>query len=245
MQSRMKELEKILADTKKLLCGTGVQIDENHQNNLGVSPPRVPKIYSYILSPPSDEGIQGVGLKIKIFNQRLCHQHLLWHLMFKGCTVLEWLILYKHLEGLKIWERNLDACACLFGVLSQSSSTRERLDHMTSRTRPIHKWLRSIEFPEDQHGVFGKSLLDFVLRTLSVPKKGLPISELYQHEIFRFDNPTPIPISRMGVGYKDKGSMGPDREEIPDLDDELIISNSFDTKTLVCRWRELQAPPTV
>jgi hypothetical protein len=107
-------------------------------------------------------------------------------------------------------------CACLAGVLSQSSASREGVLNWNSQLRPIHKSLSS-KFPnaKSKDNVKEKSLLELVLQELKVPKRAIAKSELYtvSESVIPKKRPTEKPW--MGVGYKDKGNLPEDDRPEP------------------------------
>jgi hypothetical protein len=169
-------------------------------------------------SPTCQE--EGKGLMVRIFDGKLCHRHLLWHLLFRGITTLEWFILYLKFESLPIREDAMLKRACLTLLISSSSKSRKTLDHWSSRTKPIHKQLAS-RVPLRDSEFFGKynTLLDFVISKLQIPKKGMSISELYKTSEITIPRINPAPERWRGIGYKDKGSMS--SEERMDLPEDV------------------------
>lgn len=152
---------------------------------------------------------------LKIYDMKHCHRHLLWHILFKGCTSLEWFILFQNLENKKMVASE-ESRVCLFGVLSLSASTRERLPHWTSRTKPLFRLLKTRKATEDSR-FSGMSLLEVVVSSLKIPQKGAPVDELYVIQNFTPRRPTVKELCRIGVGYKDKGTLSPETEYIPTL----------------------------
>lgn len=179
---------------------------------------------------------QGEILLVKIFDHKVCHRHLLWHLMFRGISLVEWFIIFQKLEfQLKTLDRAY--CACLFGVLSRSSSTRKGLDSWTSRTKPIHKWAKSKNVSMNSK-LSEDDLLQYLIRKLMIPQKGESIDTLYNvQKIYPFGI-KPRELSRIGVGYKDKGSMS-NSEIIPEPDSELALEESFEILDLKGDWEKI------
>jgi hypothetical protein len=135
-------------------------------------------------------------------------RHLIWHLLFKGSTVLDWFLIFEDMNlNLKSAPRLVTICQC--GVLIEASKTRKRLDSFNSRTRPLFKKLKAQRLERSSASKSEtKSLLDVVVQNLVVPNKGLPTSELYSKSEVKFRYP-PVPEKPyIGVGYKDKGSLG-------------------------------------
>jgi len=191
---------------------------------------RTPGRFTLPLSTPVSRDAPGRSLRIKIPDVGLARRHLLWHLLFKGITVLEWFILSYLLE-LTLRGGLRGPCACFAGVLSLGSKTRKRLESWNSQLRPIHTILSS-KIPHvksaDMEGI--QSLLDLVIRELKIPQKALSKSELYTTTEIEIPKIRPKAERYIGVGYKDKGNLpsgnrlepGPAEEDwIPTLNSRL------------------------
>lgn len=177
------------------------------------------------------------AIEVKLFDRRVCHRHLLWYLLFRGITVLEWFLLYQNLES-QPRARMERSSACLWGVLSLSANTRKGLAEWTSTTKPIHKILKSHTVQAGSEiGVAG-SLLEFVISELNLPQKGLPKDNLFATRIVELKYAKPRELSRIGVGYKDKGSIAPEALE-PPLADPLPIKELVEIDFLDSLWREI------
>jgi hypothetical protein len=79
-----------------------------------------------------------------------------------------------------------------------------------------------------------------IVKKLRIPQKGLPLEQLLTitgDTLVRY--PKPIPISLIGVGYRDKGSMGP--EVVIDLTEEEILEHSIAVEEFssLDSWNEL------
>lgn len=172
------------------------------------------------------------GLLVKTFSGKLSvPRHLLWHLLFKNITVIDWFLLLKYLE-LNLKGSNELFNACLAGVLSLSSSTRIGLKDREDQLKPIHKKL--LGTPKWDPNL-KETLLDCIIRILGVPQKGMPLDQIRTIGRITRKNPRPLPVNRIGVGYKDHGSMGPDRPESPP-DDLEVISSNFNEKSVFELW---------
>jgi hypothetical protein len=180
------------------------------------------------------------GLLVKFHLRGLkISRHLLWHSIFKGINVIQWFLLFEFLElNLKRGSRFFNAC--LFGVLSTSSSSRMEMKNWNFQTKPIHREFRNhilkTEFLENKER--GISLLDFILIILNVPNKGLSIDKILTVFETSIQYPVPKPTPWRGVGYKDKGSMGGYGPEPAPLNDkEILLLNEFDTSSLLSDWK--------
>lgn len=202
-------------------------------------PPRI-----FIPQSPmtSDRRIKGIMIKLHLGGEKVA-RHLLWHLLFKGIKVTEWFLLYEYLS------RNIKGgskvhCACLFGALSESASSRKRVDSFTSTLRPIHKDLRAIKPKLDDKLLRVENTLELITKILNVPHKGLPIDKLITVSETSVIVPRPRDLSRIGVGYKDKGSFGV--SDIPEsvTTDEILSDshNNFEESSLLDFWRDSLYP---
>jgi hypothetical protein len=152
-----------------------------------------------------DRVIKGILVKLHLGGVKVA-RHLLWHLIFKGSDVLTWFLLFEFLFlNKKVAYK--DFSVCLAGVLSESCRTRKSLQHFNSQLKPIHKILEAYH-PRREKEFFGDSLLEYSLRILNVSKKGLPLTRLLTQEVVSARIPRPRKPNSMGVGYKDKGSLG-------------------------------------
>lgn len=161
--------------------------------------------------------------------------HLLWHLLFKGSTVMDWFLLHEFLfRNQKNASKSY--CACLSGVLSEGSKTRMGLHSFQHQMKPIHKGLRSL-IPREDLKVLGGSLLDLVISQLEIPQKGLPKDKLYTVIKQSLRDPVPPSPQWRGVGYKDKGSMG---DGFPASLDEIIDESlGFDSSDFLSLWSRI------
>lgn len=162
---------------------------------------------------------EGHGILVKIFQPKVCHRHLLWHLIFKNISALEWFILFQKFNSQikrgQVGENGL----YLTLLLTLSSSTRERFGTWGSKTKSIFRFLQSIE-PQIEVEILGsENLLEHLIDKLKIPKRGLPISNLYKAEKIILPRTVVSPELYVGVGYKDKGSMSStERIDLPWVD---------------------------
>lgn len=210
------------------------------EDTWGISPPRGHKIFTYNLKAPSTNS-EGYFYRILIFDHKVFHKHLLWHTLYKGITVLEWFCLSQSIEFLTKRSDSLSCGTCLVGVLRQSSITRKRILDVTSRLKPI---FRSFESRYSNRKFDTKTedetLLDYLHKVLGIPQKGLPIKELYSLKKIEIPRIIPQQRNRIGVGYKDKGSMGPEREDpLPSDDQEL--TPYFDVNLYIQNWKNIES----
>jgi hypothetical protein len=75
---------------------------------------------------------------------------------------------------------------------------------------------------------------------LGIPQRGLPTNDLYNLTKIEIPRTIPRRSNRIGVGYKDKGSMGPDRED-PCLPEDEILTPYFEVSNFVERWKNTKA----
>lgn len=176
---------------------------------------------------------EGQGVLVEAFDTRVLHRHLLWHLLFRGTSSLEWMMLYQKLESQLRVEKNM-VCACLTLLLTLSSKTRKRFEHWSSKTKPIHKQLISIT-PKADSQLFEQydSLLDYSVSQLRIPQKGMSLKELYRVQKVSIPIVRPTEEQYVGVGYKDKGSMSPQEViELPEDVSKFQLESDLERKTL-------------
>jgi hypothetical protein len=211
------------------------------EDTWGISPPRGHKIFTYNLKTPTTNS-EGYIYRILIFDHKVFHRHLLWHTLYKGITVLEWFCLSQSIEFLTKRSDSLGCGTCLVGVLRQSSITRKRISDLTSRLRPIFRSFKSrvnSKWKSDARAKDG-TLLDYLHQVLDIPQKGLPITELYSLKKIEIPRIIPQQSNRIGVGYKDKGSMGPEGEDpLPSDDQEL--TPFFEVNLYIQNWKTIES----
>ena len=125
----------------------------------GISPPKGPKFFTYNLKTPSTTS-DGKEIRITLFDYKIAHRHLLWYSIYKGINILEWWILSQQITNLEKRNDSLEVGACLVGVLSLCSKTRNRLEFLTSRLKPIHFLLENRQYSyliDDQPDPLGVS----------------------------------------------------------------------------------------
>jgi hypothetical protein len=224
----------------------GVVVDKDPFSPLEESTPSLKKGFRSLpgkffipIRPPHGEN-PGQAIEVKVFDSRVSHRHLLWHLLFRGITALEWWILLQKLEiSLKTGER-LSKCVSLFGVLRLSGKTRKRLPSWSSRLRPIHKWMTSQDGQKGLSSLGGKNLLEYVTKELKVPQKGEPTEYLYTSRVLPYFLRRPRPPRFAGVGYKDKGTLGGSVIDLPS--EEEWTPGDFDWGSqLLPLWKETLA----
>lgn len=187
------------------------------------------------LQPPNSDVRYSLGLEIVLLaKSKVVISHLLWKLIYKGGLVLEWWLLYEYLSrNIRSTDENYFACLC--GVLKLSSATRKSVLDFQSHLRPIQKFLSEKRTIVDN--VPYKNLLEFVHSELKLPKSGSSDNSLYRQAIRTIPFQKPPELNRIGVGYKDKGSMGPET-----LEGSGVLLNSpsdLDEKDFLRVWTSL------
>lgn len=233
--SGMNPVQLFVADTVES------KTESQSEDTWGISPPRGPRTFFYNLKAPSRSS-EGYSYKILVFDYRVFHRHLLWHTLYKGITVLEWFCLSQGFTFLKNRTDSLSYGTCLVGALSCSAATRKGVVEVTSRLKPIFRSLQSYKCPKWESDSRSKdgTLLDLFHQVLGIPQRGLPKNDLYNLTKIEIPRTIPRRSNRIGVGYKDKGSMGPDREE-PYLSDDEILTPYFEVSHFVERWQNTKA----
>jgi hypothetical protein len=135
---------------------------------------------------------------------------LLWQLLFKGITVTEFMVLDELLK--RRWGNMAnDTKMVIAFLIFLSLSTRKGLNDLNSKTRPVFNRLP----PKFLQRFKSRNPLDDVSAFLGLPRKGRSVS--LSHEFRTRRNRKSRAVSRMGIGYKDKGSMGEPGRLSPDL----------------------------
>lgn len=171
---------------------------------------------SFILNLKEPQGdTPGKRFVVKIHGDRkYVLRHLLWKLIFQGLVPLEWLILYREFE-IQIKEDPSSLKVKYLGLLLLSSNnTRKRLPNWKSCSRSIFKSLKQcLALSSNSPRI---NLLDEMVFEFKIPKKGDNVENVYSFFTQNFYNKKPIPVNRIGVGYKDKGSLKQGYDEVPE-----------------------------
>lgn len=163
-------------------------------------------------------------------------KHLSGNCIFKGISVMDWFLLYEFVSR-NVKSSEYDYFACLCGILKLSSGTRKgALRSFSSRLRPIRKIVSELRLLGANSG---EESLNILSEVLSVPKQTMMSDELYSVREEMRRNPRPLPINRIGVGYKDKGSLGSGIILEPDPSETL--PHVFDEKNFLTHWIEIQS----
>lgn len=187
------------------------------------------------LPPPNSEVRYSLGLEVVLLaKSKVVISHLLWKLIYKGILVLEWFLLYEYLSYNKR-SSDLDYFASLCGVLKLSGATRKSVLDFQSHLRPIQRSLSEKRSIADN--IPNKTLLDYVHLVLMLPKMGSSSDSLYRQALRNIPFRKPPEPNRIGVGYKDKGSMGPESVERPGV--VLNSPSEFDEKDFLRVWNSL------
>lgn len=204
----------------------------------GISPPKGPKFFTYNLKTPSTTS-DGKEIRITLFDYKIAHRHLLWYSIYKGINILEWWILSQQITNLEKRNDSLEVGACLVGVLSLCSKTRNRLEFLTSRLKPIHLLLENRQYSyliDDQR--HESTLRAFVHNVLGVPQKGVSRADLYNLQEREIPIVRPAEARWIGVGYKDKGSIPKDRGSA-NVEHRNQLQTIFQVEKFFQRWEEI------
>lgn len=179
------------------------------------------------------------GFKLRFnFKGNTVRKHLIWRLLYKGVDVMEWFILFQSWNLNKKSAPGLEII-CQYGLLLESAKTRNGLVFFKSRMKPLFRQLRALRLIGSENS--DETFLNFITSVLGVPEKGLPPKSLYsldENIIFRY--PTAIEPNFIGVGYKDKGSMGGDIDVFDALEDEILDFNfNFEFPFFRTQWLEI------
>lgn len=184
-----------------------------------------------------DSQVKGILISLQIGGIKVI-RHLVWKLLFRGISTLEWYILFEFLTRNQK-EADLISNVCLTGVLFESSKTRKRLENLDSQMRPIHKKM-SARTLRKEFRIFTKNntLLEFLIHHLDVPERGLSKNSLYLSKFVTSEFPKPKEPQILGQGYKDKGSLGPDNV-IVHSEEIIQPHNSFQEQSFLLHWKDI------
>jgi hypothetical protein len=171
---------------------------------------------------------EGKGLLVKIFNPKVCHRHLLWHLIFRKIDVLEWLILFQNLKFQKNDGIMSRTDVNLTVLLILASATLRGPSVWNSTTKSLRKLLQSTKRQNEFEDFEQITLLDHILQNLKIPKKGMSKSNLYTVEEISIPKTSLPPELYVGVGYKDHGTMTSEEySETPQVDSKYFDATPF------------------
>lgn len=160
-------------------------------------------------------------------------KHLLWNCIFKGIRIIDWYLLFGYLfRNLRVADPVY--CACLGNVLKESSLTQRANLDFHSFLKPIHKRLAARK-PKAENEILGSSFLEFLIQKLQLPQKGVSLNSILSFELKLIGDPVPKVDPYIGVGYKDKGSLGtehPIGAPVLDLGSTDLIEESYFLKSV-------------
>lgn len=191
------------------------------------------------LREPSS-GKPGKRFVVKIHGEtKYVVRHLLWHLLFKGIKPLEWFILYREFEK-QLKESPSTIKTKYFGLLLLlSNNTRKRLPDWKSSSKSVFKRLKDCNSLSSNSP--RKNLLEDILFELKIPQKGDNLQNIYSSFISDFFNKKPIPLSRIGVGYKDKGSLKQGFDDEPEPLQPYLPDSTIDLGEFLSNSRDFVA----
>jgi hypothetical protein len=162
-------------------------------------------------------------------------RHLLWNSLFRGIRIIDWYLLFEIYFSQNKGKIDLSG-TCFYDVLRRCSVTYKGTEHYFVHSKPIFRELQS--YVPNENCIFqGKNLLDLYLLKLEIPQKGMPLDSIVSYRKYTSEFPVPPPKSYIGVGYKDKGSMGPEVHIAPEgsKDSETFLSFDFENfSKLLC-----------
>lgn len=163
------------------------------------------------------------------------HMALLWKAIFKGINVEEWFILYE----LNYKFRTKDSfttrtLSC--GIMILSNQHAQRLTKWNHHTKPLFKKLGNVHRKALQFGKHtDESFLDMILKNLNLTKE--PLDSILVREERQTRLTAPAEEQRVGVGYKDHGSLGPGNREIPS--EEVPLPEPVAFAAVLEEWKNL------
>lgn len=174
-------------------------------------------------------GSPGKRLRIGLIAKKsVVLRHLLWKLIFKGVSILEWYLILRIAEEQyqKSSGETLETeMVCV--LLSKSRNTRKRFLKFDSQTKSIFKILQNLLVHPSQDSE-DQTLLRFIMKLLEIPEKGISSNKLYDHWIEETISKRPPDLNRIGVGYKDKGHLSTDPKEEPFYDQPDLLGEMDD-----------------
>lgn len=154
----------------------------------------------------------GEGILITfLYKRNFILKNLLRKLIFKGVSVLEWTVIF-HLFEKDLKLRSDLENLLVFGMLNLSSSTRMSLDDWHFQTKPLNALNLMTKRTNSLIGKREISLLEGVLEILDIPSR---YQDVISHKRVRIPFKSPKESRRVGVGYKDHGSLAPEHKWLP------------------------------
>lgn len=176
-------------------------------------------------------------------NEQILVGHLLWHMLFgKRFKSAHWYFLFRLFEK-TLKNNEPEVNALLYGCLLLSTP-RKRVNRLDINHKAIgftlkgFKVNRSLNFQSTER----PTMLDLIVSRFHIPRKALPLEELVYWFPREIKQRKPIEPKRIGVGYKDQGSMnaGPGYEpEIPAWDPSIDVDLWITLKQL---WNYMISP---
>lgn len=170
----------------------------------GLSPHNDHSQFSIEVQSPTSSRV-GIYRIFTLRNVSLCRRHLLWHLLYRGISVDEFLILFREYERLLGMPEKFNEKILFTGFLFEAGSTRKGLLSFNSSSKPIQKILGKARgftiTPDKREYLLHQSHLH-----LKIPQKGLPTKDLYTLRRVNVLYKSPKPKQYMGIGYNDQGS---------------------------------------
>lgn len=200
----------------------------------------LPRVFSISL-PPKVAGTKRNMIVRQFGDRKYTRTHLLWHLLFKGGTMIEWFILERELEFQLREDLLFEKSTLLFGILFESSNTRKRLSNWTSRTKSLFKKFKSLK-PKKDSRFFGQydTFLSMLLSEMKIPSKAESTKSIYSYSEETRNIIPPTPVNFIGVGYKDKGTLGTEPKVDPVAPIDFQPENDLDLSFFKDSWINLK-----
>lgn len=172
---------------------------------LSVRPTKIP-----LESTAGRRIVRAISVRSSVKGQQLI-VGLLWHACFgKKFKVIHWQFLFELVDRTKKWSILSQVVFDVLMILNDTAKA-DRLNQYMSNLRPVKSLLA------DQRQL-DKLLMKLELTGMKLPRKAAPIEELLEinfNDSIKLRKPNEP--ARIGVGYKDKGSLGlPGTEYDPD-----------------------------
>lgn len=180
---------------------------------------------------------------MKIFhlfgNRKFTRSHLLWHALFKSITAEDWIVLEREFELHFRSDATFAQKALFAGVISSVGGSRERAPSWDSRLRSFRSQVTSKDLKDSDFTERRDTLMQFILKELNVPSKAENLNSIYSTSLKTIYYRIPKEERRIGVGYKDKGTLSTEPKIDPVAPEEFLPETDFDLKSYMRMFKEL------
>lgn len=162
---------------------------------------------------PTDRSISGKRYSLYLQPKKVL-KNLIRKAIFKGLTIDEWIVAFYCYE--KTAKTGLTESELMWfcAILSLSSTTRMSVNSFKHSLKPLRSKLDKIEPSEVFSKVRSNSLSNEIVQQLKLPSRFEESFSVQEHTYFFTKGKE---LSRIGIGYKDKGYKKPDHQWLPDI----------------------------